>query len=41
MDITSRDRFIIGKALLYAIKYIDGLAEHLREKSERNDIVTC
>jgi hypothetical protein len=39
MDITGRDRFIIGKALLYAIKYIDGLPEHLREQSERNDLV--
>jgi hypothetical protein len=39
MDITSRDRFIIGKALLYAIKYVDNLPEHLREQSERNDMV--
>jgi hypothetical protein len=39
MDITSRDRFIIGKALLYAIKYVDNLPEHVREQSERNDMV--
>jgi hypothetical protein len=39
MDITSRDRFIIGKALLYAIKYVDNLPEHVREHSERNDMV--
>jgi hypothetical protein len=39
MDITNRDRFIIGKALLYAIKYVDNLPEHLREQSERNDMV--
>jgi hypothetical protein len=39
MDITSRDRFIIGKALLYAIKYVDNLPEHLRDQSERNDMV--
>jgi hypothetical protein len=39
MDITSRDRFIIGKALLYAIKYVDNLPGHLQEQSERNDMV--
>jgi hypothetical protein len=39
MDITSRDRFIIGNALLYTIKYVDSLPEHLREQSERNDLV--
>jgi hypothetical protein len=39
MDITSRDRFIIGKALLYAIKYVDNLPEHVREHSRRNDMV--
>jgi hypothetical protein len=39
MDITNRDRFIIGKALLYAIKYVDNLPEHLQEQSERNDMV--
>jgi hypothetical protein len=39
MDITSRDRFIIGKALLYAIKYVDNLPAHLQEQSERNDMV--
>jgi hypothetical protein len=39
MDITSRDRFIIGKALLYAIKYVDNLPEHVREHSGRNDMV--
>jgi hypothetical protein len=39
MDITSRDRFIIGKALLYANKYVDNLPEHLREHSERTDMV--
>jgi hypothetical protein len=39
MDITNRDRFIIGKALLYAIKYVDNLPEHVREQSERDDMV--
>jgi len=40
IDITDRDRFVIGKALLYAIKYIDSLPEHLREYSDRDDMVT-
>jgi hypothetical protein len=39
MDITRRDRFIIGKALLYTIKYVDNLPEHVREQSERDDMV--
>jgi hypothetical protein len=39
MDFTSRDRFIIGKALLYAIKYVDNPPEHVREQSERNDML--
>ncbi len=37
-NITGRDRAIIAQALYYAIKYIDGLPEWLREYSNQSDM---
>jgi hypothetical protein len=37
-DITERDNYIIGKALLYAIKYIDSRPVDWRECSDQEDM---
>jgi hypothetical protein len=39
-SITGRDGYIIKQALYYAIKYIDGLPDILREYSDRADMVS-
>ncbi len=38
-SVTGRDGFIMRQALYYAIKYIDGLPEQLREYSNQFDMM--
>jgi hypothetical protein len=37
-DVTGRDGLVMAKALWYALKYIEGLPENLREWSDQQDM---